>query len=124
MRYLLDSCTLLWATQNPKKLSPRLREVLENPEAVILVSAVSLWELSIKKSVGKLELPNQIESLVERYGFELLPLSLKSINRFMGLPWHHKDPFDRILIATAQAENLTICTTDKEFQKYEVALLS
>lgn len=123
MKYLLDSHTLLWATSQSQLLSETARREIAAPQNIIFVSLASLWELRLKESLGKLKvLPGFYRQLPEM-GYELLPLSLAHIETFGNLPWHHKDPFDRMLVAQAMTEQLTLMTRDATLLQYEVSVM-
>jgi len=124
MSYLLDTHTLLWWLDNNPTLSPLAQEVIANPNNLILVSAVSAWEISIKKAIGKLEAPSDLSSAMKRNRFEPLPISIQNGLEAGALPNYHNDPFDRMLIAQALSHKLTIITRDDQFEQYNVSLLS
>lgn len=123
MSYLLDTHTLLWWLDNNPTLSQSAREVIANPNNLILVSAVSAWEISIKKAIGKLEAPSDLPSAIKRNRFEPLPILIQDGLEAGALPNHHKDPFDRMLIAQALSNKLTVITRDDKFEQYKVFLL-
>lgn len=122
MRLLLDTNALLWWLAD-EDLTTRAREAIADPVNLVTVSAVSAWEISIKKALGKLAAPDDLEQQVLSGGFEPLPITIAHGIAAGQLPRHHEDPFDRMLIAQAVAEGLTIVTRDKRFGDYEVALL-
>lgn len=121
--YLLDTQVFLWCLIDSPRLTPEAREIIADPLNPVYVSAVSSWEIAIKKSIGKLKAPDNIDKIVEEKGFLKLPIYLYHTDRVVELPWHHRDPFDRMLIAQALTENLTIITADKKFEKYKVKLI-
>jgi PIN domain nuclease of toxin-antitoxin system len=123
MSFLLDTHILLWFLENDSKLSERLRNIITIPENLIFVSAISAWEISIKQSLGKLIAPNNLEEALRFCRFEILPITLTHGIKIADLPMHHKDPFDRMLIAQALIEGLTIITVDRKFNLYDVPLL-
>lgn len=123
MRYLLDTHSLLWALGAPGVLSRPARDVLAAPANSIFVSSASLWECAIKASIGKLDLPDDFFAAIPETGYEVLPIRLSHRNEYRALPLHHRDPFDRMFVAQARAEALTLITRDPEIAKYEVALL-
>jgi PIN domain nuclease of toxin-antitoxin system len=119
---LLDSHALLWfLAGDGKRIGPRLRERLEDDATT--VSAASFWEIAIKVSLGKLRAPQELPGRVEELGFQLLPVRPEHAWRARDLPLHHRDPFDRLLIAQAQVERLPIVTADPEFAPYEVEII-
>ncbi|ACC84368.1 type II toxin-antitoxin system VapC family toxin [Nostoc punctiforme] len=124
MSFLLDTHILLWFLENDSKLSDRVREVITNPENLIFVSAISAWEISIKQSLGKLISPGNLEEALRFSRFEILSMTLTHGIKVADLPLHHKDPFDRMLIAQALVEGLTIITVDQKLKFYDVPLFS
>jgi PIN domain nuclease of toxin-antitoxin system len=123
MRFLLDTHILLWFLENDSKLSTQVREVITNPENLIFVSAISAWEISIKQSLGKLIAPSNLEEALRFSRLEVLEMKLVHGIKVADLPMYHKDPFDRMLIAQALVERLSIITVDGKFKFYDVPLL-
>ena len=119
-RVLLDTHVFLWWLEDNKRLNEQVKSIIENGENEIFVSAVTSWEISIKKSIGKLEAPDDIDAIVEKERFCKLPISLHHGEVAGQLPNYHKDPFDRMLIAQAQVEGLSIITADSIFSDYKV----
>lgn len=128
MRILLDTQCWLWMAAFPEKLSPRTRELVEDERHQLYLSAASAWEIAIKHSLGKLQLPESPERYVmnrcDRLRTEPLPIDHAHALRVATLPSHHRDPFDRLLVAQAQIEGLPILTSDQVFRHYDVDLLS
>jgi PIN domain nuclease of toxin-antitoxin system len=122
MRLLLDTNALLWWLVD-KGLTDQAREAIADPGNLVAVSAVSAWEVSIKKALGKLSAPDNLEHQIQAAGFTPLPVTIAHGIAAGQLPRHHDDPFDRMLIAQAAAEGLTIVTRDKRFSDYKVTLL-
>lgn len=125
MRYLLDTHVLLWWRQNDSRLSARWDTVLDHPnDHEILFSLVSIWEISIKRSIGKLKLDGATadftRTLLTEHGFRQLPVELHDICRAETLPMHHRDPFDRLLIAQAIEVGAIAVTDDPHWQNYPV----
>src|SRR5258708_14443670 len=118
MKYLLDTHIYLWWLSDSKKLVPSIRKEIENTDNTIFVSIVSFWEISIKLQLNKLPLKTSFHSLYENLQFNLLPLTIEHIFSLQNLPIIHKDPFDRILIAQAETEKLTLITNDTKIAKY------
>jgi PIN domain nuclease of toxin-antitoxin system len=115
---------LLWAVGQAKRLRAATRAALLEPSNDVHVSAVSVWEAAIKRAQGRLEVePEDLLAEIDVAGFVSLPITLDHGLAAGALPLHHKDPFDRMLIAQAQLEGLTIVTTGREFAAYDVALL-
>jgi PIN domain nuclease of toxin-antitoxin system len=122
MRLLLDTQALLWWLAD-EGLTTQARDAISDPANIVVVSAASAWEISIKKALGKLTAPDDLEQQVQEGGFSPLPISIAHALAAGHLARHHEDPFDRMLIAQAFAEGLTIVTRDKRFDDYGVALL-
>jgi PIN domain nuclease of toxin-antitoxin system len=122
VRLLLDTHALLWWLAD-EGLTPQAQDAIADPANLIVVSAASAWEISIKKALGKLAAPDDLERQVRDGSFSPLPISIAHGVAAGQLPHHHEDPFDRMLIAQALAEGLTIVTRDKRFDDYGVALL-
>lgn len=124
MRLLLDSNALIWSVSDPKRLSPIAKQAIRDRENQIVVSLVSLWEITIKISKGGLpELGSSIQYLldeVREQRFELLPLRPEHLLALGRLERHHRDPFDRLIVAQGIAERLPIATNDASFSKYPV----
>ena len=123
MRLLLDTHALLWWLAD-EGLNSEAREAIADPANVVVVSAASAWEISIKKALGRLAAPDDLEHQVETGGFVPLPIGIAHAIAAGQLPHHHEDPFDRMLIAQAFTEALTIVTRDKRFDDYGVRLLA
>jgi len=122
VRLLLDTHALLWWLAD-EGLSSRTRDAIADPANLVAVSAASAWEIAIKKALGKLTAPDDLEQQVHAGGFVPLPINIAHGIAAGQLPRHHDDPFDRMLIAQALAEGLTIVTRDKRFEDYGVALM-
>ncbi len=122
MRLLLDTHALLWWLAD-EGLTAQARGAIADPANLVVVSAASAWEISIKKALGKLVAPDDLEQQVLANDFLPLPISIAHGVTAGELARHHEDPFDRMLIAQAYAEGLTIVTRDKRFDDYGVALL-
>lgn len=123
MRILLDTHVFLWALEGNKKLKDSVRRIIENPKNQILVSVVNGIEISIKSRKEKLKLKTTLKKMFEISGFEILNINFNHLLELDKLPLHHKDPFDRILIAQALAENLTLITSDQKIWKYKLPLI-
>ncbi len=120
--FLIDTHILIWAISEPEKLRQPEITLLEDARCKIMVSVASIWECAIKKSLGKLTLSDCFEEMVKTTGFEILSIDAGSAWRVKDLPLHHGDPFDRLLIATAQEHQLTLVTRDAVFQQYGVSV--
>ena len=127
MRYLLDTSTWLWSVGEVKRLNQAAHEVLTDPQHELYFSAVSVWEIAIKAGLGKLQLPEHPRVVVPRetarQGLRPLPISYLHALAVYDLPLHHGDPFDRMLVAQAVSENLTLITADQNLKRYPVELL-
>ncbi len=127
MRLLLDSNALIWATANPGRLSRRATQLIQDRENLISVSLVSLWEMTLKIAKGRLpEVGSSIQYMLDEIReqqFELLPLRPEHLLALGRLESHHRDPFDRLLIAQGIAEGLPVVTSDVNFRRYPVQTL-
>lgn len=119
---LLDTHVFLWWQLDDAQLSVAARARIA-AEARVFVSAASVWEASIKASLGKLELPEPISAALGKHGFLPLPITCLHAEAASRLPYHHRDPFDRMLIAQAQTEGLLLVTHDMLFKGYDVNVL-
>jgi PIN domain nuclease of toxin-antitoxin system len=119
---LLDTHVLLWWLDG-SRLSRGTVDRIADPSELVAVSAASLWEAAIKVALGKLEMPGPLSAAVVDSGFEPVPITFDHAERAGALPPHHRDPFDRMLIAQALIEGLTIVTHDPAFDPYGVHLL-
>lgn len=122
MSLLLDTHTLLWWLAG-EQLGDEITERLSDPTELVAVSAVSIWEASVKEAIGKLVVPEPLPVVVADEGFEALPITMEHAQRAGELPNHHRDPFDRMLVAQAQIEGLSIVSRDQIFRQYDVAVL-
>jgi PIN domain nuclease of toxin-antitoxin system len=125
MKILIDTHVFLWGIQDESKLSPRVRVLL--PVSEILISVASLWEIIAKVQTGRLALPKPVASYLaaklRSNGVSVLPLTFEHVKRLEELPLHHRDPFDRILVAQGLEESLPIVTADPQFVKYSAELI-
>jgi PIN domain nuclease of toxin-antitoxin system len=121
-RLLLDTHVLVWWLRASPELSDRLRDRI-NTDRDVYVSPVSVWELSIKKAAGKINLPEDLLDVIERVGVSELPVRMAHGDLAGRLPMIHRDPFDRMLVAQALVEKLTLVTRDRFIQKYAVPVL-
>lgn len=118
MRILLDTHLLLWWLDANPSLSAQARELICDPKNTLFVSAVSLWEIWLKQSLGKLRLPGGFMDKLAAESFESLPLTASQTQQVSLLPWCHRDPFDRMLVAQAQVEKLVLLTADEALAAY------
>jgi PIN domain nuclease of toxin-antitoxin system len=123
LKLLLDTHVLLWALLKPALLSQAATEAIEDAANEVYVSVVSAWEIEIKSAKGKLSLPETLPEALDRLRYISLPVSLDQVLTVESLPRHHRDPFDRILIAQAQLEGMTLVTSDRHIRHYPVATL-
>ena len=126
MNLLLDTHVLIWALSDPARLRPDAARAIEDPANTVVVSAVSAIEIAIKQSLDKIRLPGPAESWLEpavlEVGFDLIQISFQDGLRLRQLPWHHRDPFDRLLVAQAMG-GFTLCTHDQRLAAYSIAVL-
>lgn len=127
MRVLADTHTWLWMLTDPDRLPPGARAVLEDLRTDVLVSAASAWEIGIKHALGKLPLPEPpasfVTSRIAASGCELLDITAEQALGAAALPSHHRDPFDRLLVAQSQLLRVPLCSGDQAFAAYDVELL-
>lgn len=125
MRLLLDTHTVIWHREGSEQLSPAARAMIAESGNQAFISIATLWEMAIKRSLGKLttaRTPLEILEIYKKGGAGLLPILPEHVMAVERLPWHHRDPFDRMLIAQAQTAGLTLITKDTVFQNYDVPL--
>ena len=123
MRYLLDTHTIIWYYENSPELPRNISALIDNPAISISICSVSLWEIAIKMNLGKLNLNLPLDELLDNIknrDFNILQIKDEYLSGLSTLPYIHKDPFDRLLISTAIAEDLTVITIDENIQKYDV----
>jgi PIN domain nuclease of toxin-antitoxin system len=127
MKILLDTHAFLWWITDDRRLSPRAREVISNDENELFVSATTGWEIAIKVRIGRLELPDDPERFVPEQlrinTFKPLSVGMDHALHVSILPDHHRDPFDRMLIAQAQVEGMPIVSADPNIEKYQVEVI-
>lgn len=123
MNILLDTHVLIWALENNPTLSDDARECIIRAGNLVFVSSASIWEISIKKELGKLEIPDNLQEEIELHRFTSLYISHDHAELAGKLPLIHKDPFDRMLIAQAITEKLTLVTRDEQIISYNVSTI-
>ena len=127
MKLLLDTHTFIWWANEPEKLSQKAKIVCQDNISTLILSVVSVWEMQIKMQLGKLRISRPIEELItaqqQTNGLQVLPIELAHVLSLSGLPPHHKDPFDRLLIAQANVEGATLVSLDPAFSSYSVNVL-
>ena len=126
MNLLLDTHVFLWFVAGDQRLSANARQALEAADAELFLSAASIWEMAIKSSLGRLTLPLPLDEYIAEkliQGVRVLPVDWTHAAAVEKMPFHHRDPFDRLLIAQATAENLPLVSADPEFRAYKVKLI-
>ncbi|MGB0430851.1 MAG: type II toxin-antitoxin system VapC family toxin [Bacteroidia bacterium] len=126
MNLIVDTHVLLWAISNTSKLSNKAKRILENNENQIFVSTASLWEISIKKSIGKLEFDfstEELYSILEKTQINVITIQKAHLIELTQLEFRHKDPFDRLIISQAIAEKFKLISKDQAFKNYPVQLI-
>ncbi len=123
MKLLLDTHAALWWLADDKRLGQDATRYLNDDSNRVLLSAVVVWEVAIKRSLGKLQAPVDLASTLIAAGVQPLPITLDHAAAVEVLPWHHRDPFDRMLVVQALAENATIVSQDARLQEYGVPLI-
>jgi PIN domain nuclease of toxin-antitoxin system len=123
MRLLVDSHALLWWLAGDERLSTGARSEIESPESQVLVSAAAVWEIEIKRAAKRLRAPSDLLSVLERLGVGLIPITAQHAVAAARLPAHHADPFDRMIVAQARLDGLTLVTRDTRMSMYDVPIL-
>ena len=124
MRLLLDTHALIWALEAPERLPPRIQNLLHQPRVAVFVSPVSTWEIAIKVALRRLTAPlAEMPRALADAAFLELPVSISQTHELAQLPPLHRDPFDRLLIAQARTEGLTLVTRDRVIRRYPIATL-
>jgi PIN domain nuclease of toxin-antitoxin system len=119
MKYLLDTCVLLWALEkNTKQLGDFVEKIID-PKSVVFVSMISYWEIAIKRSLGRLKIEGDLPELIAASGFEWLSIETRHIDYLLELPLLHHDPFDRLLIAQSAVDELELLTRDEHILRYD-----
>jgi len=125
MKYLIDTHILIWFIEGNAQLSPNVQSLITNPRNDIYISQATLWEMTIKISIGKLSLSislSELERFLIEHQFQILETKFSHYEVLQQLPFHHQDPFDRLIIAQAKAEKYMIVTHDDKFKMYNVQL--
>jgi PIN domain nuclease of toxin-antitoxin system len=123
LKLLLDTHTVLWFLGGDARLSDTARHHLTDDSNRILLSAVVVWEIALKRSLGKLVLPEDYLDVLLGSGIQPLPISIAHAAAVERLPWHHRDPFDRMLVAQASVESATLVTRDDALRPYDVTVI-
>jgi PIN domain nuclease of toxin-antitoxin system len=125
LKYLIDTNIFLFALEDPTRISKKALRILEEPSNDLFLSHASLWEISIKHSIGKLKFQRGLEKTIdigmERLGLQIIPIRSSHIYKVSDLQFHHNDPFDRLIISQCLVEKLPILSSDKIFSKYKVS---
>ena len=125
MNFLVDSHAVIWFINDSNQLPKGTKQIIANPDNRCYVSIATFWEIAIKTSLGRLDLKadlSNIFSIIEDSGFDILPITLPHILTNSNLPYHHQDPFDRIIISQAMVEDLIVVTKDNQFSKYDIRI--
>jgi PIN domain nuclease of toxin-antitoxin system len=120
---LLDTHALLWALHDSPRLSATARDIIEDARHTVLVSVVSAWEIEVKRALGRLETPDNLEAVIAEAGFLKRLVTFADVRRLAGLPVHHKDPFDRMLIAQAMEEGVPLVSADPQISSYPIQVV-
>lgn len=120
MKLLVDTHAALWLLGEDKRLSPSADEMLTDASNEVLLSAAVVWEVAIKQSLGKLDAPDGFSTMLTDGGATPLSVSIEHAQAVRSLPWHHRDPFDRVLVAQAILENAVIVSSDDRLRAYDV----
>jgi PIN domain nuclease of toxin-antitoxin system len=123
LQYLLDTDVLICWLIEPKKLSNRVREIIEEPDNKIFISCISLWEMALKQDVGKLRMPMNILTTIHADNIQILPLAAEEALAVINLPKLHLDPFDRLLLTQAKLNDLIVITKDQIMTKYPIVCI-
>jgi PIN domain nuclease of toxin-antitoxin system len=125
-RFLLDTHVFLWLIQGDPQLSDRVRAIIADDASQLNFSVVSIWEIAIKLNIGKLKIEHSIEDiyqLLAQLKIEILPIDRSDLDRYLTLPLHHRDPFDRLIISQAIERELILISADGSFEPYPVQRL-
>lgn len=123
LRLLLDTHTLLWTLAEPDRLSAKALAAITAEDSNVFVSIVSPWEMAIAKARGRMNPPDDLEDRLQQNRFELIPVRMRHVRAIESMPHHHRDPFDRMLIAQAQVDGMTLISVDRKMRQYPVSLM-
>ena len=123
-RLLLDTHAFVWWLSDVSRLSEAARAAIAEPRNDIFVSAITGWEIAVKRAKGRMTAPDNLYAMIEERGFTHLPLTFHHAEQAGNLPTHHRDPFDRLLVAQAQAEGLVLVTRDARIPRYGIRTLA
>lgn len=121
--FLLDTHTFIWAMENSKRLPNDIKSEIASPKNKIFVSVATIWEIVIKRNLKKIKLSFDLEASITKASLDVLPIEISHVLKVQRLPNHHKDPFDRVLVAQSQVENLTLISHDQKIWKYDIDVL-
>lgn len=124
MKYLLDTHIVLWWLTNPDAIQKKAQKIIRDKSNVIYISSASLWEMAIKKSIGRLTLPHNLIEMIAMESFKILPINAEESLGVADLPMHHTDPFDRLLIMQAKLNDLIIITRNEKMAEYPAIIIS
>jgi len=124
MNLLLDTHVLLWWLDDCPDLSKKAKDAISNGGNLVFISAVVIWEIRIKQSLGKLEIPSNFRNVLDSQPFEQLDITVEHAHAIGNLPAHHRDPFDRMLVAQTKVEHLTLVTRDIHLKKYKIPIIA
>jgi PIN domain nuclease of toxin-antitoxin system len=126
MRFLIDTQILIWLIGISDKLPKNILKIIKDTENYIFVSDVSIWEIAIKFSIGKLKIPFELKNIIQeiyRMNINILEITSEHVIKVAELPFHHKDPFDRLIISQSILENLPIISSDINLKKYDTEII-
>ncbi len=123
-RLLLDTHTFVWSLSDVPRLTEGARSAIADPRNDVFVSAITGWEIAVKRAKGRMTAPDNLSGMIEEKGFTHLPLTFHHAEQAGKLPMHHRDPFDRFLVAQAQAEDLVLVTRDRYIPRYDVRTMA
>jgi PIN domain nuclease of toxin-antitoxin system len=123
MKLLLDTHILLWWLTQDRKLSQTEVDIITEPDNLVFVSAATGWEIAVKKMIGKLEAPDDLPAALAANNFLELPIKIEHSQQLYRLPLYHQDPFDRMMIAQAMSEDLTLMTRDTKIALYDIRII-
>ena len=123
MNLLLDTHVLLWWLDDYPTLSKKAKDAISHGKNIVFISAVVIWEIRIKQNLGKLEIPHNFRKVLDSQPFERLDITVEHAHAVGDLPSHHRDPFDRMLVAQTKVEHLTLVTRDIHLKKYKIPII-
>lgn len=123
MNYLLDTHIILWWLTNPKQISAKAIKIISDKENSVFISSTSLWEMAIKKGLGRLTLPRNIVEILQTEGIQIMPIGHEEALGISDLPQIHQDPFDRMLVMQAKLHNCVLITRDENIMDYPVVTI-